>query len=219
METKKRFAVILAGCGHRDGAEITESVMALYAIARSGSTYEVFAPDKNQYHVINHLTGQPMKEERNIRVEVARIARGKVSPLSDFNIKNFDILMFAGGFGVAKNLCTYAFYGADCVVDPEIQKIIQSMHNAGKPIGALCISPVLLASVLKHVNITMGQDKEAIANIEAMGATHQVTNPGEIVIDEENKIVTAPCYMLDSDIVSIADENLLAVEALLKLAQ
>ena len=127
METKKRFAVILAGCGHRDGAEITESIMTLYAISRSGSTYAVFAPDKDQYHVINHLTGQPVNEKRNVMVEAARIARGNVSPLSDFDVKNFDVLMFAGGFGVAKNLCTYAFDGADCTVDPEIKKIIQTI--------------------------------------------------------------------------------------------
>lgn len=217
MKTTKKFAVILAGCGNRDGAEIHESVMTLYAIARTGSPYEVFAPDIDQYHVINHFTGQPTDEKRNVLVESARIARGKIRPLSEFNSGNFDILMFAGGFGVAKNLCTYAFEGAECTVNPEVEKAVTDMHSAGKPIGALCISPVILASVLSKVTITMGQDPSAIENIQAMGASHQETTAQEIVIDRQNKLVTSPCYMLDSGIVDIAEGAMNTVNALLEL--
>ncbi|MCX6223441.1 MAG: isoprenoid biosynthesis glyoxalase ElbB [Bacteroidia bacterium] len=218
MKTQKRFAVILAGCGNKDGAEIHESVMTLYAIARTGSSYEVFAPDVNQYHVINHYTGQPSNETRNVLIESARIARGNIHPLSEFNAQKFDILMFAGGFGVAKNLCTYALDGADCTVNTEVEKAVIAMHGAGKPIGALCISPVILAKVLKKVTITMGQDHSAIKNILAMGASHQATNAREIVIDKENKVVTTPCYMLDSNIVDIAEEAMNTVNALIELA-
>jgi len=217
MMTKKKFAVILAGCGNRDGAEIHESVMTLYAIARSNSSYEVFAPDVNQYHVINHYTGQPAKETRNVLVESARIARGKIHPLSEFKAHDFDILMFAGGFGVAKNLCTYAFDGSDCTVNPEVEKAVISMHAAGKPIGALCISPVILARVLSGVTITMGQDQSAIDKVLAMGALHHPTGAREIVIDKENKVVTSPCYMLDSSIVDIAEGAMNTVNALLEM--
>ena len=219
MKTKKKFAVILAGCGNRDGAEIHESVMTLYAIARSDSSYEIFAPDINQYQVINHYTGEPTDETRNVLVESARIARGKIHPLSEFNAQNFDILMFAGGFGVAKNLCTYAFDGADCTVNPEVEKAVIAMHSSGKPIGALCISPVILAKILKGVNITMGQDASAIKNVEAMGAFHTPTTGGEIVVDGKNKVVTSPCYMLDASIVDIAEGAMNTVEALVALAQ
>jgi enhancing lycopene biosynthesis protein 2 len=218
MKTNKKFAVILAGCGHRDGAEIQESVLTLYAIARSDSSYEVFAPDVNQYHVINHYTGQPANETRNVLVESARIARGKIRPLSEFNANNFDILMFAGGFGVAKNLCTYAFDGADCTVNPEVKRAVTSMHSSGKPIGAICISPVILAKVLDKVTITMGQDQDAIKNVKAMGAIHQTTDAREIVIDKENKVVTSPCYMLDSGIVDIAEGAMNTVNALVTLS-
>ena len=217
MKTPKKFAVILAGSGNKDGAEIHESVMTLYAIARSNSTYEVFAPDINQHHVINHYTGTPTSETRNVLVESARIARGKIRPLKEFNASNFDILMFAGGFGVAKNLCSYAFDGADCKVNPEVQKAVIAMHDSGKPIGALCISPVILAKVLPHVTITMGQDQSAIQNIVKMGATHEVTGAQEISIDKKNKLVTSPCYMLDSNIVDIAEGAINTVEALLAL--
>ncbi|TSA36893.1 MAG: isoprenoid biosynthesis protein ElbB [Porphyromonadaceae bacterium] len=217
MKTKKKFAVILAGCGNRDGAEIHESVMTLYAIARTDSSYTVFAPDVNQYHVINHYTGQPTDETRNVLVESARIARGKIRPLSEFNAQNFDILMFAGGFGVAKNLCTYAFDGIDCTVNPEVERAVISMHSSRKPIGALCISPVILAKVLGNVSITMGQDQTSIKNIKAMGAIHQTTHAREIVIDNENKVVTSPCYMLDSSIVDIAEGAMNTVNALIEL--
>jgi enhancing lycopene biosynthesis protein 2 len=215
MKTKKKFAVILAGCGNKDGAEIHESVMTLYAIAKAGSDYEVFAPDINQHHVINHFTGQPTSETRNVLVESARIARGKIRPLSEFKTSEFDILMFAGGFGVAKNLCTYAFDGADCKVNPEVEKAVVDMYSAGKPIGALCISPVILAKVLPDTTITMGQDPSAIENVKAMGASHKPTNAGEVVIDKKNKIVTSPCYMLDSSVVDIADGAINTVNALL----
>ena len=217
MKTKKKFAVILAGCGNRDGAEIHESVMTLYAIARAGCTYEIFAPDVNQYHVINHYTGQPSTETRNVLVESARIARGKIRPLSEFSAQNFDILMFAGGFGVAKNLCTYAFDGADCTVNPEVEKAVTSMFSSGKPIGALCISPVILAKILPGVSITMGQDQSAIQNVKAMGAVHRTTHAREIVIDRDNKVVTSPCYMLDSGIVDIAEGAMNTVNALIEL--
>ncbi|MDD4645955.1 MAG: isoprenoid biosynthesis glyoxalase ElbB [Bacteroidales bacterium] len=215
MGTKKKFAVILAGCGNRDGAEIHESVMTLYAIAKSGSSYQVFAPDIKQHHVINHYTGEITRESRNILVEAARIARGKISPLSDFDVQEYDILMFAGGFGVAKNLCNYAFEGSGCKINPDIEKAVRAMHSAGKPIGALCISPVILAKVLDQVTITMGQDPEAISNVKAMGAVHQPTHAGEIVIDQKNKIVTSPCYMLDSTIVDVANEAMKVVDALI----
>jgi enhancing lycopene biosynthesis protein 2 len=217
MKKNQKFAVILAGCGSRDGAEIHEAVMTLYAIAKSGSTYSVFAPDIDQYHVVNHLTGQPTDETRNVLVESARIARGNIRPLSDFNAQDHDILMFAGGFGVAKNLCSYAFDGADCTVNPEVEKAVLAMHGAGKPIGALCISPVILANVLKGVTITMGQDPSAILNVETMGATHEPTQNRQVSIDRKNRIVSNPCYMLDASIVDIAEGAINTVNALLEL--
>jgi enhancing lycopene biosynthesis protein 2 len=217
MKEKKKFAVILAGCGNRDGAEIHESVMTLYAIAKTGSTYEIFAPDVKQYHVINHYTGQVTDESRNVLAESARIARGSIHPLSEFKAGNFDILMFAGGFGVAKNLCTYAIDGANFTVNKEVEDAVVAMHRAGKPIGALCISPVILAKVLPHVTITMGQDAATIRDVTSLGAGHQPTNLQEIAVDKGNKVVTSPCYMLESSIVDIAEGAMNTVNALLEL--
>lgn len=135
----KKFAVVLSGCGVRDGAEIHEAVLTLLAIKKHGADYETFAPDVKQHHVVDHLTGKEMAEERNVLVESARIVRGQIKPLDEFHAREFDALVFPGGFGVAKNLCTYAYYGAECKVNPDVEKAIKDMVSLQKPVGAMCL--------------------------------------------------------------------------------
>lgn len=199
----KKFAVILAGSGVYDGAEIHEAVLAMLAIMEQGCSYQCFAPNIDQHHVVNHLTGEEMNETRNVLIESARIARGDIKNLDEFQVKDFDFLLIPGGFGVAKNLCDFAFKGFDCKVNPDVANTIKQMHQAGKPIGALCISPVLISQVLGDVKITIGQDKATIENIEKMGSKHIETSHGEVIVDEEHKIFTSPCYMLDANILQI----------------
>ena len=201
----KKIAVVLAGNGVYDGSEIHEATITLLTIARNGAQYQCFAPDIEQAHVINHLTGKEMPETRNVLVEAARIARGNIKPLSAYNAKEFDALVFPGGFGVAKNLCNYAFEGTNCTVNRDVEKAIRSTVIEEKPIGALCISPVLIAKVLVDVEVTIGNEKAASSAIETLGATHITKSHGEIVYDEKYKLVTTPCYMLDATIDQIAD--------------
>jgi len=212
----KKFAVILAGCGVFDGAEIHEATLTLLAIMQHGGTYKIFAPDINQHHVVNHLTGKEMPEKRNVLVESARIARGKISPLKDFDAGEFDALIIPGGFGVAKNLCTFAFHGADCSVNNEVAKAIKNMHALKKPIGALCISPVLLSKVLGDVELTIGSDLGTISGIEKMGSKHIKTTHGEVVNDKINNVFTTPCYMLDANILQIYDGATNIVKAMIE---
>ncbi len=212
----KVFAVLLSGCGHQDGAEIHEATLTLWAIHKNGADYQCFAPDIQQHHVLNHITGQDMHEERNVLVEAARIARGNIQPLSAYRVDDFDGLILPGGVGAAKNLCTYAALGPDCTVNEEVARAVYTTHAAGKPIGALCIAPVVLAKVLNHAKLTIGQDESTANNIVAMGAEHISTWQGEIVVDEPNKIVTTPCYMLDSRVDQIGDGAENVVRAMLK---
>ncbi len=212
----KKFAVVLAGNGVFDGAEIHEATLSMYAIRKQGATYDVFAPDMDQYHVVNHITGQEMNEKRNVLVEAARIARGQIKALDQFDPKAYDALLFPGGFGVAKNLSTFAFDGADCKVQPDVEKAIKGMHAEGKPIAALCIAPVLLAKVLGDVKLTIGQDAVTAEAIGKMGGSHQATGHGEVAIDEKNKLFTTPCYMLDADIAQIGEGAENVVRAVLK---
>jgi len=207
----KKFAVILNGCGHLDGSEIHESVMTLLAIDRNECSYTVFAPDAEQYHVMNHQTRQPMEGSRNMLVEAARISRGNVHEISEYRPENFDALVLPGGFGVAKNLFTYAFDGLDARVLDSVRKAIVETHKMKKPIGALCISPVLLAKVLENITVTVGTDQGTISDVEAMGAAHVKTQIPEVISDKQNMVFTTPCYMLDTSISGIADcaENLI----------
>ncbi len=199
----KKFAVVLSGCGVFDGAEIHEATLTLLAIAQQGATYEIFAPDIDQHHVINHLTHQEMPERRNVLVESARIARGKIKPLSQFQAAGFDALIFPGGFGAAKNLSTVAFHGPGATVNPDVEKAVKAMHAAGKPIGALCIAPAVIARILGNIEVTIGNDPGTAAAIEKMGGKHVKTSHGEVTVDRKNKIFTTPCYMLDATIVQI----------------
>jgi len=212
----KKFAIILAGCGVYDGAEIHEAVMSMYAVMKNGGEYEVFAPDIVQHHVVNHLTGAEMPETRNVLVESARIARGKIRPVTKLDLRDFDALLFPGGFGVAKNLCSYAFKGAECKVNPEIAILIKEAVSLRKPVGALCISPVLLASVLGDVELTIGNDVSTAADVEKMGAKHKITTHGQVVYDSKYKVFTTPCYMLDATILQIAEGADNIVTAMLK---
>ncbi len=215
----KKFAVILSGNGVFDGAEIHEATLSLYAIVKNGGAYEIFAPDIPQHHVINHITGEEMNESRNVLVESARIARGKIRALHEFDASEFDALLFPGGFGAAKNLSSFAFDGADCKVNEDVKKAIEAMVKAKKTIGALCIAPVILAKVLGEVDLTIGQDKSTADAIESMGARHQITNHGEITIDLKHNLVTTPCYMLDANIVEIGEGAQNVVKAMMGLIE
>lgn len=214
-----KVAVVLAGCGVFDGAEIHEAVLTLLAITRRGGTYECFAPNIPQHHVINHLTGQ---EEtgvfRNVLIEAARIARGAIKDLREYRPEDYDALVFPGGFGVAKNLCSFALDGTECRVTPDVEKAIRDTHAARKPIGALCISPTLIARVLTGVTVTIGDNTDVAAGIEGMGGQHKTAGHGQVVMDRENLVASTPCYMLDATIDQIADGADAVVGAVLELA-
>jgi len=215
----KKFAVILSGCGVFDGAEIHEATLSLLAIAKKGCSYEIFAPDVVQYHVVNHLSGDEMEESRNVLVESARIARGKIHDLKEFDPASYDGLLFPGGFGAAKNLSTWAFEGADAAVLPEVELAIKGMLALKKPVGALCISPVILAKILGEVHLTIGDDEGTIDALESLGTKHVYTTHGEVVVDPDHNLVTTPCYMLDANIVQIAEGADNVVDAMIKLME
>lgn len=218
INASKKFAVILAGCGNKDGAEIHESVLTFLAIDKAGHSYQCFAPDIDQYRVLNFLTNKAVMERRNVLVESARIARSKIKPLSEFNANDFDILIFPGGSGVAYNLCTYALEGVAMTIHQEVVQAINAMHHAEKPIGALCIAPVILARLIPNVSLTFGQDEKANQAFKLLGVTSKNTTAQEIVIDTKNKIVTTPCYMVDAHISDLAIGIEKCVDALVHLA-
>ncbi|UXR64879.1 isoprenoid biosynthesis glyoxalase ElbB [Bdellovibrio bacteriovorus] len=192
----KKVAVVLSGCGFKDGSEITEAVSLLVGLNQAGAEVSCFAPDI-QIPVTDHLTGKPSGETRSLLAEAARIARGHISSLDKLHAKDFDAVAFPGGYGAAKNLCNWAEKGAQCDVNPEVKRVILDFYNSSKPIGALCIAPVVVAKVLgdKKVTVTIGDDAETAAEIQKTGAIHEECPVNDYITDRETKVVTTPAYM------------------------
>lgn len=191
-------AVVLAGCGVYDGAEINEAVLTLLSLEQQGATYQCFAPDMEQMHVINHLTGEPAEgESRNVLVEAARIARGNILDLAEASAADFDALLVPGGFGAAKNLCNFAVAGTEMEIAPGFLALARDFHQAGKPIGLICIAPVMAAAICgEGTRCTIGNDADTAAAITAMGGEHLECPVSEARVDTGRKMVTTPAYML-----------------------
>lgn len=198
----KKIAVVLSGSGVFDGAEIHESVLTLLALERHNFVYQCFAPNIEQMHVINHLTGEVAEgESRNVLVEAARIARGEIKDLAQANANDFDAVILPGGFGAAKNLSDFAVKGSDCSVNPDLVRFIQGFAEAKKPVGFICIAPAMLPLIYgQGTKLTIGTDQDTAQAIEAMGGIHMPCPVDDIVVDEDNNLVTTPAYMLASSV-------------------
>ena len=204
-----RVGVVLSGCGVNDGAEIHESVITMLALDRAGADIVFMAPNIDQLHVINHYTGSEMDESRNVLMESARIARGKIRDMAEVHASDVDALIFPGGFGVVKNLCDYAMAGTDCSVNPDVKRLATDVHKAGKPIGIICIAPAMFAKIMQgagdSVEMTIGTDEQTSSDINSMGSNHVSCPVEDIVIDKKNKIVSTPAYMLAQRISEAAE--------------
>ena len=219
MKKNPHFAVVLSGSGRADGSEIHESVCAMLAIDCENLTYQCFAPDIEQAMVVNHLTGQKTDEKRNVLVESARIARGNIKPLTEYNPDDFDAIVFPGGIGAVINWCDFSVSGVSCQVENSIRKAIWDSYKKSVPIGAMCIAPVLIAKVLgsEGVKVTIGNDEQVIASITRTGAIHENKKAMEVCVDQIHKVVTTPAYMLASSIKEVCEGADNMIKALLKM--
>lgn len=215
----KKVAVILSGCGVYDGAEIHESVLALLRLSQRGAEVQCFAPDIPQHHVINHLTGQESAESRNVLVEAARIARGKIRDVRELQAADYDALVIPGGFGAAKNLSDFAFHGASCAVQPDVLAAARGFAAAHKPVGLICIAPALAARIYgAGVQCTIGNDPDTAATLADMGAEHVECAVDDVVVDAQRKLVTTPAYMLAKSLAEAASGINKLVDRVLELA-
>ena len=212
----KKVGVLLSGCGVNDGAEIHESVLTMLFLDKAGVEMILMAPNIDQMHVINHYTGQEMEAYRNVLVESSRIARGEIKDMAEVSGNDLDALIIPGGFGVAKNLCDYAMAGPECSVNPDVYRLIVELRLMNKPIGAICIAPVMMAKILgeqeESANMTIGYDETTSTDIISMGSKHIDCPATEMIIDEDKKIVTTPAYMEANSIKEAAD----GIEQLIK---
>lgn len=220
-----KIGVLLSGCGVNDGSEIQESVFTLLAIEETGNEAVCIGVNKPQHHVINHITGEEQQEERNMLVEASRISRGEIQDIQKIQPSSIDMLVIPGGFGNAKNLTDWAFNGPDGTVLPEVKLLVVNLINIGKPIVALCVSPVVVAKSLEDSSIatcmTIGSDQadspyvinDFVAGLEKTGQQTTMKLKDEVQVDNENKVVTAPCYMMDTDLVTLRKNIADAVRA------
>lgn len=216
----KRVAVILAGCGVYDGSEIYESVMTLLRLNQQSAQIQCFAPDIPQLHVINHLTGEEMPETRQVLVEAARLARGDIKPLTELKACEFDAMIVPGGFGVAKNLSTFAIQGSGFSVQEDLLSVARAFAQAGKPVGLICIAPTLAPHIYgPGVICTLGSaEADAAKAVVDLGAKHQPCSATDIVVDSEHKLVTTPAYMTAGSISEAAEGITKLVDRVLALA-
>lgn len=200
MSSTKKIAVVLSGCGFKDGAEITEAVSALIALSEAGVETLCFAPDLEFSPTPHFGEAKTPSETRNTLVESARIARGNVQDLRELNEKDFDAIVFPGGFGAALHLSNWAQAGVKSKLHPEVSRVIKDFHRASKPIGAICIAPTLVAKVLgpKGVNVTIGDDEATALEIEKTGAQHVKCAVTDYVSDRDHKVLTTPAYMYEA---------------------
>jgi enhancing lycopene biosynthesis protein 2 len=218
---KKRIGVLLAGCGVMDGSEIHEATLTLYFLDKQGAEAICMAPNKDQLDVVDHNAGTPVAEKRNVLIEAARIARGKIADVESIKADALDAIIIPGGFGAAKNLCTFAKDGVSCRVDANVARLLQEMRRKNKPIGALCIAPTVLARLFGEEfapEMTIGTDAGTASALEKMGARHTRATVDEIVTDSKNKIVTTPCYMLAQSIKDVGNGVQKLVAKILEMA-
>ncbi|GAB6907991.1 isoprenoid biosynthesis protein with amidotransferase-like domain [Desulfosarcina cetonica] len=201
-----RVGVLLSGCGVFDGSEIHEAVLTLLFLDRKGAKVQCMAPDMDQLHVVNHLTQTPSDEKRNVLVESARIARGDIKDVAAIRADDIDALIIPGGFGAAKNLSDFAVNGPEATVHPEVQRLLDELADQSKPIGAICIAPATLTRALgrRSPQVTIGNDIGTADAIQTMGGTHTVCSVDDICVDEKNRLVTTPAYMLGPGIKDVA---------------
>jgi len=195
----KKVGLLLSGCGFNDGSEIHESVISMLALDRAGVETVIMAPNIDQMHVVNHYTGQEMDEFRNVLVESSRIARGNIKDMAEVTGNDLDALIIPGGFGIAKNLSDYAMAGPDCSVNPDVYRLVSEIYLLKKPIGAICIAPVMMAKIFgeqdESAEMTIGSDELTSKDINTMGSKHIKCLVSEMIIDEDKKLVTTPAYM------------------------
>ncbi len=208
----KKIAVILAGCGNRDGSETHETLSVLLAMDKRDMQYQCFAP-QGEFSVYNHIEGTESGEKRNLMIEASRLCRGAIKPLNEYRVEDFDALVMPGGMGAAQNWSTFAYKGENMEVNAEIEKAVKQTYEAKKPIAAMCIAPMVLAKVLgeNHIALTLGGKCDAADCAEKFGCRHIECASHEVAVDKENKILTTPAYMVATRIseIFVGGDNLI----------
>ncbi len=215
-----KFAIILAGCGQHDGSETHEVVLTLLSLAQEKIQWDSFAPDIFQHHVTNHLTNAiESGEKRHVLTESARLVRGKIKPINEANITDYDAVIFPGGVGAVSNLCDWVEKGKDFSFNPSVKALIDQAIQHNIPMGFICIAPIMIPKIFSGANLTIGNDESLAKQIHELGSNHENCSATDIVVDIKNKIVSTPANMVANSIDEVYEGIHRLVKALAKMAE
>lgn len=209
-----RFAIILSGCGQFDGSETHETILTLLSLTQKEIAWDAFAPNIKQHEVINHITLKPESESRDVMKEAARLTRGNIKPITDAKIEDYDAIIFPGGFGAVTNLCNWAEKGKDYTFQSDVKNFIDKAVTAKKPMGFICIAPIMIPKIYANAKLTIGNDKAIAAQISELGSEHIDCEAIDIVIDHTHKVVSTPANMVAKNMAEVYDGIYKLVQAL-----
>lgn len=203
---RKKIAVILSGCGNKDGSEVQESVFALYFLDKHDLKYQCYAPDAPQTEVVDFMSNNKLHESRNQLKEAARIARSDIRPLTHLNPDTYDALIIPGGGGSnLKSLSNYIYDQDDPQATDEVKRVIRGFYTANKPIGTICAGSVLIAVALKDVAkgmLVLATGTNYLARFTDK-IDRKTVSSTDTVVDNDNKIVSTPAYINDATIMEV----------------
>jgi len=215
----KNFAIVLSGCGQHDGSETHETILTLLAMDKANVNWQAFAPDILNENVINHLTDKSSPhQKREVLVESARLVRGKIKPLSEINVVDFDAVIFPGGMGAVTVLCNWAQKKSEFNFNHDVEKLIKDTKKLHKPMGFICIAPMMITKIFSDAKFTIGNDKDLAKEIDKTGCQHIECLASDVVVDLKNKLVTTPANMLNTTISVVAEGIDKLVKELVKIS-
>lgn len=213
-----KFALVLSGCGQHDGSEIHETITTLLSLSQEDVTWDAFAPTGNQSCVINHLTNEVEKNEsRSMLKESARLVRGHIKSITEANIGDYDAIIFPGGMGAVVNLCNWKEKGKDFSFHPEIRNFIDKAVSHKKPMGFICIAPIMIPKIYQGAELTIGNDQKIAQQISEMGSKHVNCPATSAIVDEKHKVVSTPANMVAKNINEVYQGIHQLVKELIKL--
>ena len=185
-----RVGILLSGCGFYDGTEVAEAVLAALALERAGARPVHIAPEVQQLHTVNHLTGSESEgEARGVLAESARVARGKLKSLSELTPAELGALIVPGGHGAVKNLMTnFAQLGSRRELLPQVRDLLADLTGRGAPIGSISLGRTVVQTYLG----------------EPLSDEDMRLAAGEIVVDEARRLVFTPGFLTGASLADVA---------------
>lgn len=201
------IGVLLSGCGVYDGSGIHEAVFSMLVLERLDVSYICFAPDAES-EVYHPVSKEVLPSPRNMLTESARIARGNIRSLSEFDADAFDGLVIPGSYHRS--------------LEPpseQIAVVIRRMAQLGKPIAATSTASIWVADALQSaddmpIKITLGKKEQYAADtrLAAWAAKAQArsihlaeSDADDVVEDDLNNIITTPGYLGTASMAQVFD--------------